>query len=243
MNLTRLIYISIAIYVITFMILCIEFIAIPLLLPYGLPQIFPQIITYPVWLVLKVILIILCAIISVVYLIMYVIWKIINKFVPKIFGIRKAFLRIPPLPPLDRAGIFKLYDGIFGNLFSGSSQKFKNIAKVILDFFIANKQVVKDALKPGVDKMAVVFGPPKSESGPDAVSNNKRPPKPDGINDTEKRTIDELYQQCLEEKLQQITPKMSPVDKQTIKLQNASSKTICKVKMLQDNINLLSFKM
>lgn len=243
MDLNRFIYIGILLYVITFFILFIEFIAIPLLLPYGLPAIFPQIITYPLWLSIKVILIMICVAYTVFFLIMYIIWKIINLFVPKIFGIRKLFLRIPPLPQLNRAGIFRLFDGIFGSIFNrlAVSEKFKRFGKVILDFFISNKKIIADAVKPGLDKVAVTFNPPKSDNI-DQVSNNKRPPKPDYITDTEKRTVDELYQQCLEEKLLNVSSKMNTLEKQSINIQNANSKTLCKIKMLQDNINLLSFK-
>ena len=221
----------------------IEFVAIPLLLPYGIPAIFPQLITYPVWLSIKVGLIMICTAVTIFFLIMYIIWKIINMFVPKIFGIRKAFLRIPPLPQLDRAGIFRLFDGIFGALFNrlSTSERFKRAGKVILDFFIANRKIVADAIKPGIDRIGVVITPPKSDQV-DQVSNNKRPPKPDYITDTEKRTVDELYEQCLEEKLLSTSSKMNALEKQSIAIQNSNSKTICKVKMLQDNINLLSFK-
>lgn len=244
MNFKRFINISIVIYVITFFIMFVEFVAIPLLAPYGLPQIFPQLITYPLWLIIKVGLLIICATLTTIYFIFYILWIIVKTIVPTIFGIRKRVLRITPFPQLTSAGIFKLFDDIFGVIFNRLSltNRFKRFGIILFDFFIKNRQIVADALKPGVDRMVVAISPPKNTTV-DQVSNNKRPPKPDYLNDTEKRTVDELYQQCLEEKMIPISKNMSSLQKQSVNIQNSTSKTICKAKMLQDNINLLSFKM
>jgi hypothetical protein len=246
-KLRRFIHLTLIIYVLTSLILLLELIAIPIMRRMGLPSIEPKILTSTYYYFVRIFLIILCAVFTVVYLLIYFIWLIIKKVVPTIFGLRKKVLSFPPFPQLDRAGIFRLFNAIFGNIASIAlpTTKLKNISKEIARFFYNNRDLIREAASPFATGIIATVNPVKGEyAGKDEATNNKRPkPREDTLNDVEKRTIDDLEQQCLEENTELVSPDMGQVEKQKIRLNNIKNKNICKIKSLQNTVNLLSFKM
>lgn len=181
--------------------------------------------------------------------VLWIIWHIIKKYVPnRPIPLRSIFLKIPPFPQLTAARIFSLYDAGW-NIFLGKSSfgdRLINYGKEIGQFIAVNTDLALDVIgvKKGVEKIKQLS---REEASIQPESEAKRGgsvrPPPPPYEKSDEHTIDDQYQQCLEENVIPITEDMEDKDKRAAEVKNTATATTCKIKTFQAYAKLLEFRM
>lgn len=204
----------------------------------------PQAFWTAIWSVAKSYILIIFGAVCTFCVIMYFIWLIIKKFVPNFpIPFKTILLKIPPLPQLERAGIFALIHGIFSAIF-GRGNLMKRLTKVgatFANFIVRNTGMLMSAARGATSK--VNFYPSKVNVASDREErkrrNKKRRPETGGFNSSP-REVDDEYQQCIEENTIPATPDMTPKEVQQINNKNSRSAVTCKMRTLQTQMRLLT---
>jgi len=199
-----------------------------------------------------------------VFLVLYLVYKAIQKTVCRIKLIGKIICKIldrtPPFSELKRAGIFNLFDAIFGIIFSRDSisKRFTRLGQALAAFIESNFTFAVDTtdkvlgITPLIDKINSSIQIPKTIQITSKTDKNGKPyddyehPKPD-VNDAplltdEQREIDDKYQMCVAKNTTPITPDMTEDDVKYYKIQNQVAITRCKVNKLQTSMSYMTNK-
>lgn len=198
--------------------------------------------------------------VMVVMFCIYIIWKIIKKFIPNFpIPFKKILLKIPPLPQLERAGIFGLFDALVGVILSRSSfgNRFVKVGHALGDFVVRSTGMVISTAKEVVptnalNKLTEDSPEEKAKAAEEAANANLTPEEivekkqSKNVNspftDTEKQIVNEQYQLCLAETTTPITSDMSTSDINKTKLANDLAKVKCDFGKLSAYSNALNFK-
>lgn len=185
------------------------------------------------------------------FLIMYVLWKFIKKFIPNIpiLPLRKILLRIPPLPQLERTGMFKLFDGVYNAIFSKSTkwdERAMKISQGLAGFLETYSTQLLSMLGLGyLAPSAPAKGeplPPPPPSREEILQRNSSREPAAGHEKSEVRKVDEDFRQCMEENVVPIEPSMSSAELKALNAKNTLARTICKMKYLNSFTQMLSGK-
>lgn len=195
----------------------------------------------------------------VVMFMIYIIWKIIKMFVPNFpIPFKMILLKIPPLPQLERAGIFALFDSIVGVVLSRASfgNRLMKVGFALGDFVKRNFEMVMSIAKDTAPN--INFGgkesKSKDEQDNEAIDNNPDLTEQEKIEkkqskninspftDTEKQIVNEQYQLCIAENTTPITSDMSKSDITKAKTANDLAKIKCDLSKLSAFSNALNFK-
>lgn len=183
------------------------------------------------------------------FLLMYVIWKVIKLFIPDIpiFPLRKMLLRIPPLPQLEKTGMFKLFDGVYNAIFQKGKwdERSLRIAGGLGGFLETYSDQLLGmmglgSLAPSVPNKVTLPPPPPSREEILQRNRNRQPAA--GTEKSEVRKTDEEFRQCMEENVVPVEPDISKLQLQLIEAKNTVSRTICKVKYLNSFVHMLNGK-
>jgi len=204
---------------------------------------FPSLPPYPIWRAVTMAIITigqqLMPIILLIFLFFYIVYKIINKVVCRIPIVGKIVCKIvnktPPFPEFKQSGIFGLFDGIAGIVFSRKSLKDRvkdlglAIAAFIENSFTFTVQTVDDTfhIKQKVNKLGsqinnsidsasssinstLTLQPPNltNGKGQDLIKNpvDEYENEPSPILEDEQKEVDDKYQQCVIENVKPIPP-------------------------------------
>ena len=203
----------------------------------GLPALEPKEVWSAVYGVLSKMAEYITVIMITVFLLLYIIYKIINAL-PRILKSMIGWTW-SPFKELKSAGIFPLFDGIFGAIFSLKPVKdrIKSVANGFEKMFTKGTTfIINDLVEIGVFPRKNKLPPPKDipEEPSTAKDNN-----PNAISDKVKGAIEEKYNNCLQEKLINITNKMTAGDIQAANLNNQYARVQCKLNQFTDSIELL----
>lgn len=209
----------------------------------------PRTLYMRVWSQVRAIAIHVLGYILMFVLIMYVIWYITKKFIPNFpLPFKKIILSIPPLPQLDKSGIFRLINRIhMAVLGRGKISKRLKMVGVGIGEFIATGSVrLLQVL--GISKLAhkstYMSQPYEMMKGKeDLRRKNEARRKQKPFESAEDRTMDDEYQQCLEENTLQITEDMNKNERQIVSGRNSMTQVMCKVRKLQSYARTLSGKL
>lgn len=166
-------------------------------------------------------------------MIVYVIWWIIHNIVPSIF---RGFLKyLPPMYPLELAGVMQLIDSIVWTILSALpfSERLKRIT-VAIATFLENAVTVTMAAS-GVKTSRPA---PAKDKNNGYVGGGGQPPEDDGteemrLDDAQSRQMREELQLCMEENTRPVYPEMSGMERASVLTKNSVNATMCKVKQLQ----------
>jgi len=241
MNFRKGIHIVIVLVVVSTTLVFLWLLSLPILGRLGIPSIKPYWLTTAVWNIITTILAMIAIIGNVIFIIFWLIWKVLKTldFFPLDIFV-DIILDLTPFPELDQSGFFRLYDRIF-SIGGSMENQFKQYGKALTQFLIDNKGVYAEVTKPFADAVSISDQPQKSSDN--SADKDPNPQKQSLLNDTEKRTVDELYQQCLEEQLQDIKNNISQSDKLKLQTANAAAKMKCKAKSVFNIQNLITYKM
>ena len=195
------------------------------------------------------------------FLFLYLIYKIIQMFVCKIPLVGKVICkivnRIPPFPELKQAGIFNLFDAIFGIVFSFDtlSGRLKRLGLAILNFIQSNFTMVihttdealgisqkVDKLNSNI-KLPTTINLTNGQGSSDYTQPQPTPPPENPIIQDEQREVDDKYQLCVAENTTPITGDITDVATiKQIQLRNNIQETICKANKLQTTLLFMGNK-
>ena len=204
----------------------------------GLPALEPKEVWSAVYGVLSKMAEYFAVFIITTFFLLYIIYKIVDSVLPSMLKVMIGWTW-SPFKELKSSGIFSLFDGIFGALFSNKSFKdrTKKVANGFKDMFMKGTTfIVNDLVEIGVFPRKNKLPPPKEvpEEPSTAPDNN-----PNAISDKVKGAIEEKYNNCLQEKLINITNKMSAGDIQAANLNNQYARVQCKLNQFKDSMELL----
>jgi len=197
------------------------------------------------------------------FLVFYLVYKAIQQTVCRIKLIGKIICRLvdkaPPFAQLKQAGIFSLFDAIFGIIFSRDSLKnrLKRLGRALAAFVESNFAFsVKTAdetlgITPMINKINPDISLPTSinltdKNDPSAKKDYIHPQPdttPSPVLSDEQREIDDKYQLCVAENTKQITPDMDSNQIKYIQSQNQLEQTRCKVSKFQNSLSLMTNKL
>jgi hypothetical protein len=243
MNIAKFIHLLIIIVVMATTTTILWLLSLPILGFMGIPSIRPYWLSGSVWYVITLILKIISAIGNTIFLCVWVVWKILRAldFFPLDILFVDAILSLSIFTEPDHAGLFRLYDRLF-NIGGSLENKFKQIGKALTSFLLDNKKIYAEVTKPLADSISVYDEPQKSSSPIKKDNPDVEASKQSLLNDTEKKTVDELYQQCLEEKMKDIKMNISSSDKIQLQTANSTAKISCKTKSIFNIQNLVTAK-
>jgi len=203
----------------------------------GIPALEPKEVWRPIYGIASKIAEYLTIIMITVFFLLYIIYKIINGLP----GILKSMIgwTWSPFKELKSAGIFGLFDAIFGAIFSTKPVKdrMNRLAKGFEEMFMKGGTfLVNDLIEIGVFPRKNKLPPPKDIPEEPSTSKNNNP---DAISDKITAAIEERYNECLQEKLINITNNMSAMEIQAANLNNQSARVQCKLNQFTDSIELL----
>lgn len=239
MNIRKIIHILIVIIVVATTLTILWLLSLPIMGRLGIPSIQPWWLTTGVYNIICSILVIISLIGNTVFLCVWVVWKVLKTldFFPVDLVI-DPILSLSIFTEPDNAGLFRLYSNIF-NIGGSLENRFKQVGKTVYEFLKDNKKIYAEMAKPLADSVNKYDSPQQSS---DNTNSSKTPDQQSLLSDTEKRTVDDLYQQCLEEQMQDIKMNISASDKISIQAANASAKVLCKAKSVFHVQNFLSSK-
>jgi hypothetical protein len=203
----------------------------------GIPALPPQEVWKPIYAGMQRAGLIAFVVIITLFLLLYVIYRII-KLLP---GILLAMIgwMWPPFIQLEQAGIFPLFDSILGAIFS-------------LDPIKTRMQIIANGLE-GMFRNGITFiandlqelgFPPNAKPIPPPplypVSEIVPPANPTAISDKSQAGIEQKYNECLQEKIVNITNGMSAKDIQNANISNQYTRVNCKLNQFFGSIELLA---
>jgi len=186
--------------------------------------------------------------IMIVVVILWVIWNIVNRVVPKFF---RKIIRWPfsPFKELDRSGLFRLLDRLFGIIFSRGtiSNRLESFAESLLYFMKDSGTMLKDeAINELSSRVPNIIDPVKnSAKEKDQSTYNDMDDNSRDINISadDMQKIEEQYQQCLEEKIKPITDSMPFLERNELKTKNSMASATCKLNKIKASFDLISTRL
>ena len=201
----------------------------------GLPALEPTEVWSVVYAVLSKIAEYTCIVIILGFLFLYIIYKIMNALPDIILDM--IGWTFTPFKELRQAGIFPLFDSLFGAIFSTKSMKdrIKTVAEGITGVVIkGSKFIVNNMADLGIPPNPKKYPPPPLEPVP------SRPEKPTPIKPSINTILNEKYNGCLQEKIINITNGMSASDIQAANLQNQYTLIKCKLDQFKSSMELMA---
>lgn len=162
-------------------------------------------------------------IIFIFYLIFYGIYLFIINIIPEtgiqtlFIPIRELLLKIPPLPELDKYGVFKLLDGIFNAL--GLSTIFKKLFGIQKSFYIFSRENIQKI----INTLIPNYNLPENE--PIEKKENKNEPN---VNDEVYKMINNETNICIKNNTKPIEFGMSEIEKMKINMENNNEMIKCR---------------
>lgn len=186
------------------------------------------------------------AIVSVFLIIMYIIWLIIILFIPEWLyplpiPIRKILLEIQPLPDLDEAGFFRLFDTIV-NIFTTREKLLKKIGitgEAIGNFLTdATEYVIKNEYpeydKENIKKYLNKYKIDNFERS--NINTNCNNIVKDELLSTEESLINEELEYCINKDYIQITPDLTQYEKMIAYIDNLKIALKCNLETVGNKI-------
>ena len=204
----------------------------------GLPALEPKQVWRPVYAVLSKMSEYFAIFLITTFFLLYLIYKVLDAVIPFIYKPMIGWVW-SPFKELKSSGIFGLFDAIFGALFSNKSFKDRTakVANGFKDMFMKGTTfIVNDLVEIGVFPRKNKLPPPKEvpEEPSTAPDTN-----PNAISDKVRASIEEKYNECLQEKLINITNNMSASTIQAANLNNQYARVQCKLNQFKDSMELL----
>lgn len=203
----------------------------------------PQVLIMGVWQKVRAVLLIIFGIVMAFIACMYVVWRIIKKYVPNFpIPLKMIFLKIPPLPQLERAGLFAFIEGVLNALghfynppaaLTGLLHTFRNFMRlntwrVLQTIGVANNiQQLTSASTYNVNTYKGEY---------DRVEAEKRAAQERGkiagespFTASQYLRVDEEYVQCVEENTIPVSEDMSKSERKEIIDKNTSARVSCQM--------------
>jgi len=244
MSVGRVLYLVIAYVILFFFWMIFRWIILPHL-RVGVYALQPSFFWVSLWKVLMSIAGTLFNYICMALVMIWIVYLLIKTFIPNFpIPLRTILLKIPPFPQLEKGGIFDLFSGIAGIVFSRSSFKERMVraGKRVGMFISKNVDLTLSVLglKGAVDR--IQFAPRDGASTPPPVPKRGGHKKPSSkFEKSEDRLADDVYQQCMEENTIVIEDGMSEKEKQSATRKNLTTSTFCKTKSLQSYASTLMY--
>lgn len=177
--------------------------------------------------------------IVIISLVIFIMLWIIYKILMRIFPINLIIKNAPPFRELRRAGIFSLFDAIFGIIFSAdsASKRVIRLGKAVGGFVTGNVGMMRETVQ---DMAGTNKGVPSSNKSTDVKPSSRNEEESPFSKEDIARTNEE-FQQCIEEKTVVITPSMSSTDVKSANLQNSLLEIQCKVQAMQTAMNNFAY--
>lgn len=203
----------------------------------GIPALPPQEVWKPVYAVIQRVSVIIFVVIIVVFLFLYVIYRILNMLP----GILLAMIgwMWPPFIQLVQSGVFPLFDSIFGALFSLDpiQTRMQIVANGFENLFMKGVGfIANDLQKYGIPPNAKPIPQPSLHPVPVIVAPNDPTP----ISDKSQAAIEQKYNECLQEKIVNMTTGMSASEIQNANISNQYTRVNCKLNQFLGSIELLA---
>ena len=192
------------------------------------------------------------AILSVILIIMYIIWLIITILIPEWLyplpiPIRKILSEIPPLPELNEAGFFRLFDGIV-NVFTTREKFLKKIGFTMetignflsdaTEYIIKNQypEYNKENMKKYLNNYKIEDFETNSNNINNSNNNKKKTILKDELLDQEEIMIKNELDNCINKSYINITPDLNEIEKLYIKMENIKSGLKCNIETIGSKI-------
>ena len=165
----------------------------------------------------------LLLIIFIFYLIFYGIYLFIINIIPEtgiqtmFIPIRELLLKFPPLPELDKYGVFRLLDGIFKAL--GLSTIFKKLFGIQKSFYIFSRENIQKI----INTLIPDYKLPENER----IEKKEKKDEPN-VNDEVYQMINTETNICIKDNTKPIEVGMSEIEKMKINMENNNEMIKCR---------------
>lgn len=176
-------------------------------------------------------------VIGVLFIVAYIIYRIINGL-PGILKMMIGWMWSPFIAFYE-SGVFPLFDAIVDAVFStqGIDQRFDGVVRgiegLLTNGFIF---IVNDLIALGLFPTATPYNtPPTYPVPPQTPSSGPSP-----ISNKVQASLDQQYNECLQQKLINITDKMTAIQLQQANAQNQAALVSCKLGQLYGSMNIMA---